>query len=1004
MLSSITALMRGLVDLVKVLKRPGYMVLALALLAIGFELLAGGFWLRFFNWVLGGDEFRELFTTELSKNPIQSALGACFIFLGVGVVCYFEYLRMLGGEINAKNKLPISTAQKRVLKAFQHKKFDRQHLSQCLDMDLLRVASQEPVNTVQTLHIHFVSQWVLHPKSMKTTFTELSLLLDYGRNDIEGRFRVAATFSSLSAILNNVEQQQHQSFVLLGRPGGGKSTLLKHLQFELSLEALTQRKNTVCPIPFFMRLNEYPPEHNTFIEPEVWLSQRWSRMYPNLPSLEATQKQYGVVFLLDALNEMRCTDPQDYFAKVKRWKQWLVNLKEQHRNCRVVFTCRQLNYSEPLSTEVLMVPQIQFEDLSNDKIREYLQHYLPCEGQVLFERLKQLEGFSEFKTPFYLNLAIEYYQYSQDFTHVTPSSLIASMIWLALERELQKTADKFSLESLTDKDRKRITLRSWLMAPHQLPDDGFLIQYLIKTAWLMQQGCSGKDSHQVNISENQLIERLEHEQLSAQHIDAMLSMASDLELLERDLMLETCQFTHQILQEYLAAHEWNRAPNFLRVQKPYLINKMAESLDETLKNLSVADPLPPPFPHGWEQTVLHAAVFTADKGGFIRDLAAHDLVLAASCATQQKSQLDAKLITSLQQQLLHRMQDGNSDLRARIAAGHALGHLGDHRLMAQITAQGRNPFIEPHWVKVFSGTACIGDHQVSVGAFHIAQHLVSNAEWHCFMVDGGYENPQWWEAVSEDAELWRQGKYEERGAIDRNKQRFLEFKDDFEKVKIRYNYNDFRANKWKKLIEQPYEQFCEQLDEQYGARLRREPREWSNPRFNNPSQPVVGIGLFEISAYCQWLSDTLGQDISLPTEPQWRLATQCLSHDKQLLRYPWGQNFKALQANTLESHILSTTPIGLFPESVIPRVEGVRSAEIFDAVGNVREWALAHLDDTRRLNTAPETLDADKIYTTIGGSWGYEAKGSALTVSGYEFRASNRYNHLGFRLVKRDSA
>ncbi len=48
-----------------------------------------------------------------------------------------------------------------------------------------------------------------------------------------------------------------------------------------------------------------------------------------------------------------------------------------------------------------------------------------------------------------------------------------------------------------------------------------------------------------------------------------------------------------------------------------------------------------------------------------------------------------------------------------------------------------------------------------------------------------------------------------------------------------------------------------------------EPPWWKDPVFWGPDQPVVGVTWFEATAYCYWLSETLGGHWRLPTEAEW---------------------------------------------------------------------------------------------------------------------------------------
>jgi hypothetical protein len=56
-----------------------------------------------------------------------------------------------------------------------------------------------------------------------------------------------------------------------------------------------------------------------------------------------------------------------------------------------------------------------------------------------------------------------------------------------------------------------------------------------------------------------------------------------------------------------------------------------------------------------------------------------NLALAGRCAAQPEVAISEALKEQVRWALVHRMQDARADLRARIAAGLALGELGDPR-------------------------------------------------------------------------------------------------------------------------------------------------------------------------------------------------------------------------------------------------------------------------------------------------------------------------------------
>jgi sulfatase modifying factor 1 len=62
---------------------------------------------------------------------------------------------------------------------------------------------------------------------------------------------------------------------------------------------------------------------------------------------------------------------------------------------------------------------------------------------------------------------------------------------------------------------------------------------------------------------------------------------------------------------------------------------------------------------------------------------------------------------------------------------------------------------------------------------------------------------------------------------------------------------------------------------------------WSDPNFNSPTQPVVGVSWFDAVRYCEWLSEVTGKHFRLPTEAEWERAARG-GREGEL--YPWGDS------------------------------------------------------------------------------------------------------------------
>jgi len=93
------------------------------------------------------------------------------------------------------------------------------------------------------------------------------------------------------------------------------------------------------------------------------------------------------------------------------------------------------------------------------------------------------------------------------------------------------------------------------------------------------------------------------------------------------------------------------------------------------------------------------------------------------------------------------------------------------------------------------------------------------------------------------------------------------------------------------------------------------------------NHPVFGISVAAAEAYTKWLAKKTQRLFRLPSEIEWEYAAAGPLRNI----YPWGNIFSDLKANTLESNILCTTPIGIYEE-------GKSVFGLYDMAGNVEEY------------------------------------------------------------------
>jgi predicted MPP superfamily phosphohydrolase len=146
------------------------------------------------------------------------------------------------------------------------------------------------------------------------------------------------------------------------------------------------------------------------------------------------------------------------------------------------------------------------------------------------------------------------------------------------------------------------------------------------------------------------------------------------------------------------------------------------------------------------------------------------------------------------------------------------------------------------------------------------------------------------------------------------------------------------------------------------------PDYWSNPEFNAPNQPVVGVSWWEAEAFCNWAGGFL------PTEQQWESAAR--GPDGYL--YPWGNDWHDGICNSCEAKLGCPSAVGIFP-----RARSIFGLE--DMAGNVWEWCRDRFEGSLR------------VYR--GGGWARDA-GSCRAAFRFWESPSSRRDDLGFRLAR----
>lgn len=161
---------------------------------------------------------------------------------------------------------------------------------------------------------------------------------------------------------------EHDRFVIVGEPGAGKSTSLRHMAEAVVRVRLNTNEKHPAWLPkdsvkpplalwVFLGDSQNPPEVDALLD--LW----WGRY--NLPgNVETAITNHDLWLFMDGLNEMP-EQRADRKIRAANIRQWL----GQHPHVPAIITCRVRDYDNDLN---LGLPVIHIQSLDNTRIAEFI--------------------------------------------------------------------------------------------------------------------------------------------------------------------------------------------------------------------------------------------------------------------------------------------------------------------------------------------------------------------------------------------------------------------------------------------------------------------------------------------------------------------------------------------------------------------------------------------------------------------------------------------------------
>ena len=171
-----------------------------------------------------------------------------------------------------------------------------------------------------------------------------------------------------------------------------------------------------------------------------------------------------------------------------------------------------------------------------------------------------------------------------------------------------------------------------------------------------------------------------------------------------------------------------------------------------------------------------------------------------------------------------------------------------------------------------------------------------------------------------------------------------------------------------------------------------QPWGWNDAKYSGANQPVIGVTWYEANAYCAWLSAQTGYELRLPTEAEWEAAA---AYDAQMQRrnYPWGPEKPTPERAMYDASKLDRpAPVGCCPS-------GVAACGALDLAGNVWEWtASSYQGYPAQSGTRAEDFAQNDWVSVRGGNY-WNNSTSMRGAYRDDFDPRGRYYYGGLRVA-----
>jgi formylglycine-generating enzyme required for sulfatase activity len=751
----------------------------------------------------------------------------------------------------------------------------------------------------------------------------------------------------------------NRRLVLLGDPGGGKTTFVHHLAHCLAVNGLEHLpgwpEKEAEALPVVVVLRDFARNLPDPLPRRAELSHLWNFIVERLRAqnlglaaepIEQALEKGGALILLDGLDEVPTVAGRAFVRDA------VTAFAKRYPASRYLVTCRVLSYQPPSTRDMPDVrladfPTFELAAFDDEKIDRFIKAWYAELAGIGVVRNEDADGLAR-----QLHDAVR----RPDLWRLAPNPLLLTVMAL-VHTHKGRLPDA---RAMLYEDTVDILLWRWeqIKAGGQeetprlrqlLLEAGRTDVDLKRALWQLAfdahaqtQGEGDREGDRdrdrlADIGELKLQKALaalkEGDATWARQVMEAMKLRAGL-LLER--APEVFTFPHRTFQEYLAGSHLAAQADFARqacllAEKGPLwrevillaVGRLVYLSGDTDKPLALVGELCP------EQA-------EDSETGRRKVWLAGDVLNEIGANRVGDSAMGRDLLARVRERLVGLLSSSLAP-RERADAGNTLAKLGDLRPGVGLRLDGLPDIV---WCDVPAGPFTMGSTKeqakVNLPAFQIGKYPVTNAQYAAFVRDGGY--------TSKWRKCWTQAGWEWRGD-------------------------------------------------------RTEPDTFGGV-FDLPNHPVVVVTWYEAIAFCRWLTERLrmvkvirpNQSVTLPSEAQWEKAARGpLTGSGGGRVYPWGDEPDPNRANYDETGIRATSVVGCFPDGVSPY-------GALDMSGNVWEWCTTKWQDSYKNYKDDNEIEENDRRVLRGGAFDDDGN---LVRCAFRYRRdpNGRYDDLGFRVV-----